>query len=114
MVLQGHVAHTAINQNGARKETNVNAIKDMRGTDDGLSTTCEKNLVFCNQYDPTTGARKQETTITTFSDSGAENTVKTMARNADIPVTVAKALSMSAGSQFRATPWPEIWHSHAV
>ena len=80
-----------------------------------LPLMCEKYLLFSNQRNPIASIRISRIKTMNVDPEESESVVNTSIRGNTVPPgRTINRFSMSAGSQFRATPWPEIWHSHAV
>ena len=80
-----------------------------------LPLMCEKYLLFSNQRNPIASIRISRIKSMNVDPEESESVINTsISGNTVPPGRTINRFSMSAGSQFRATPWPEIWHSHAV
>ena len=114
-LLQGHVAQPIAKNTVTNIEMNAKTTTEACNAPVALPLMCEKNLLFSNQRNPIASIKISRIKTTNVDPEESVNIVNTSIINNTVPPgRTINRFSMSAGSQFRATPWPEIPHSHAV
>lgn len=114
-LLQGHVAQPIAKKTVTTNGMNAKTTMEACHAPVVLPLMCEKNLLFSNQRNPIASIRISRIKTTNVDPEESVNIVNTsIISNTVPPGKTINRFSKSAGSQFRATPWPEIPHSHAV